>query len=91
MKQWKEEHCTLEPAELEVIGKDLLIQRKNIEEVTHEATEDAEGYTEFVCESREITVAEYEMLKSVEEIDTTKAVNTAIDEYTLSLMEGGVL
>ena len=76
MKQWKEEHCTLEPAELEAIGKDLLIQRRN---------------TEFVCESREITVAEYEMLKSVEEIDTTKAVNTAIDEYTLSLMEGGVL
>ncbi|GFI25026.1 hypothetical protein IMSAGC012_00132 [Lachnospiraceae bacterium] len=45
------------------------------------------AYTDFVCESREITESEYEMLKSIEEISTEKA----IDEYTLQLMEGGLL
>lgn len=45
------------------------------------------AYTDYVCESREITESEYEMLKSIEEISTEKA----IDEYTLQLMEGGLL
>ncbi len=36
---------------------------------------------------QEITESEYEMLKSIEEISTEKA----IDEYTLQLMEGGLL
>ena len=45
------------------------------------------AYTDYVCESREITESEYAMLKSIEEINTEKA----IDEYTLQLMEEGVL
>jgi len=48
-------------------------------------------YTDYVCESREITESELEMIKSIEEIDTTKAVNSAIDEYTMQLMEGGII
>lgn len=49
------------------------------------------AYTDYVCESREITESEYEMLQSIGEIQTEKAVNAAIDEYTLQLMEEGVL
>lgn len=65
------------------------MQRRNIKKVEHEADEEAgtESYAEWVCESREITVSEYEMLKSIEEIDTTQA----IDAYTLQLIEEGLL
>lgn len=45
------------------------------------------AYTDYVCESREVTVSEYEMLKSIEDIDSQKA----IDAYTLQLMEEGVI
>ena len=45
------------------------------------------AYTDYVCESREITVSEYEMLKSIEGINTDKA----IEEYTLQLMKEGVI
>ena len=87
MKQWKEEHCSTQPKELEVIADGVLMQRRNIEAVEHEAAEEMEAYTDYVCESREITVSEYEMLKSIEGINTDKA----IEEYTLQLMEEGVI
>lgn len=69
------------------MAPDTFIQRRNIQQEEHEATEQAAAYTDYVCESREITESEYEMLKSIEEISTEKA----IDEYTLQLMEGGLL
>ena len=87
MKQWKEERCSTQPKELEVIADGVLMQRRNIEAVEHEATENMAAYTDYVCESREITVSEYEMLKSIEGINTDKA----IEEYTLQLMEEGVI
>ncbi len=89
MKDWTQERCSSQPDELQVIAPGVYMQRRNIEEVAHEADEAAgtEGYTEWVCESREITESEYHMLKSIEEIDTS----AAIDEYTLQLMEEGVL
>ena len=91
MKQWTEERCASRPAELQLVGPDTYIQRRNIQQEKHEATEQAAAYTDFVCESREIGVSEYEMLKSIEEIKTDEAVTAAIDEYTLQLMEGGIL
>lgn len=87
MKQWKEERCSTQPKELEVIADGVLMQRRNIEAVEHEATEEMAAYTDYACESREITVSEYEMLKSIEGINTDKA----IEEYTLQLMEEGVI
>ncbi len=89
MKQWTQERCAEKPKELQFIASDTYIQRRNIKKVTHEANEVAgtDAYTEWVCESREITVSEYEMLKSIEEIDTTEA----IDAYTLALIEEGML
>lgn len=76
---------------MQLIASDTYIERKNIKEVKHPADEtagtEAYTYTEWVCESREIGVSEYEMLKSIEAIDTTKA----IDAYTLQLIEEGLL
>lgn len=63
------------------------MQRRNIKVVEHEATDNMEAYTDYECESREISVSEYEMIKSVEQINTDKA----IEDYTLQLMEEGVL
>ncbi len=69
------------------MAPNLYIQRRNITEQEHEEKDGMAAYTDYVCESREITESEYEMLKSIEEISTEKA----IDEYTLQLMEGGLL
>lgn len=87
MKEWKEEHCQEQPKDIQEIAPGLLIQRKDITEVVHEATDDTPEYTEYVCKSREITVSEYEMLKSIENIDS----NAAIDAYTQQLIEEGLL
>ncbi len=87
MKEWKEERCATQPEELELIADGVYIQRRNIEEVEHEATEEMDAYTDYACESREISVSEYAMLQSIEGISTDKA----IEEYTLKLMEEGTL
>ena len=87
MKQWTEERSAQRPAELQLVAPNLYIQRRNIEQQEHEERDGMAEYTDYVCESREITESEYEMLKSIEEISTEKA----IDEYTLQLMEGGLL
>ena len=89
MKAWKEERCSERPEELQDIGGGLYMERRNIREVHHEADETAgvEEYTDFVCESREIEQSEYQMLKSIEAIDT----QDAIDAYTEQLLEEGVI
>lgn len=87
MKEWKEERCVTQPEELELIVDGVYIQRRNIEAVEHEATEEMAAYTDYSCESREITVSEYAMLQSIEGISTDKA----IEEYTLQLMEEGTI
>lgn len=89
MTEWKTEHCSQQPDALQVIAPGLYIQRRNITEVQHEADETAgtEAYTEYTCESRELTASEYHMLQSIEEIDTSQAV----DDYTMQLIEEGVL
>ncbi len=89
MKQWSEERCAQRPEELQVIAPGLYMQRRDIQEVRHEADEVAgtDAYTEYVCESREITESEHAMLESIEQINTEKA----IDAYTMQLIEEGVL
>lgn len=72
---------------MQLVAPNLYIQRRNITAQEHEARDEMAAYTDYVCESREITESEYAMLKSIEEINTEKA----IDEYTLQLMEEGVL
>lgn len=87
MTNWTEEHCASQPSVLEVIGRNLYIQRRNITEVTHKATGDMPEYTDWECESREISFDEYNLLKEIEQINTDKA----IENYTMELIEEGVL
>ena len=89
MKAGKEERCAQRPSELQLVSPDTYIQRRNIVEEEHEADEEAgiEAYTDFKCESRTISVSEYEMIKSINDHDT----QAAIDEYTEQLIEEGLL
>ncbi len=89
MTGWKQERCMQQPEALQLIAPDLYMQRRNITEVTHEADAVAgtEAYTEWTCESREISRTEYNMIQSIAEIDAQKA----IDSYTEQLMEEGLL
>lgn len=89
MKAWKQERCSEQPEELQDIGGGLYMERRNITAENHEADEAAgvEAYTDYVCESREISQDEYNMLKSVEEIDN----QATIDNYTEQLIEEGLL
>lgn len=77
------------PEELASASRDTYIQRRNITFV--EAADGVDGIdgisAHYECESRFIGKSEYEMLQSIESISTDKA----IDEYTLQLMEDGVL
>lgn len=87
MKEWTKERCSEEPQELQLVADGIYIQGKNIEKVQHEATEGMEAYTDWECDSREITVSEYQMLESIKQINTDKA----IDDYTAQLIEEGLL
>lgn len=89
MKEWKEERCSERPEELQDIGGGLYMERRNIREEKHEEDKltGIGVYTDFVCESREISKDEYLLLKSIEAINTNKA----IDEYTAQLLEDGVI
>lgn len=87
MTNWEVEHCATRPDELQVIGNGLLMERRNIEEVEHEATDSMPAYTDYVCECREITTAEYNLVKSINEHSDQEA----IDNYTAELMEAGLL
>lgn len=87
MTNWKKECCASQPSELEVIGRELYIQRRNITEVLHEADGDVLKYTNWECESREISFDEYNLLQEIEQMNTDKA----IEAYTMELIEEGVL
>lgn len=89
MKAWKQERCSEQPEELQDIGGGLYMERRNITAENHEADEAAgvEAYTDYVCESREITQDEYNMLKSINEHNDQET----IDAYTEQLLEEGVI
>lgn len=87
MTGWKKERCSEKPRELQIAAPGIYIERKNIEEVEHEAAGGMDACTDYECDSREISFEEYQMLKSIEEIDTQRA----IDDYTMQLVEEGVL
>lgn len=73
MNEWKTERCSEKPLELQVIAKNLYMQRRNIHEVQHEATEGVEAYTDWECECREITFEEYHNMITDDAIEQNKA------------------
>lgn len=87
MKEWSKEICSEKPEELQLIAPNTYIERKGIVEVRHEASENMPAYTDYECMSREISVSEYNMLMSITEINTNKA----IDAYTEELIKEGII
>ena len=87
MKEWTKERCSEKPEQLQLIAPDTYIERKDIVEVQHEETEYMPAYTDYECMSREISVSEYNMIKSITEINT----NNAIDAYTEELIKEGII
>lgn len=87
MTEWTKESCSSQPPEVQAIAPGLLMQRRDIQKVEHEALDGMDAYTTWDCECREITASEYNMLRSIEAIDTSKA----LDDYTMQLIEEGVL
>lgn len=87
MKEWSKERCSEKPEELQLVAPDTYIERKDIVKVQHQETEDMPAYTDYECMSREISVSEYNMLMSITEINTNKA----IDAYTEELIKEGII
>lgn len=86
MTEWVVEHCSSQPAEIDTISPGFLIQRQNIHEVKHAADKDNGNgeYSEWVCECRKISVAEYQ-LQHEEEL---KSLNDAVDDLTVAALGG---
>lgn len=87
MTNWIEDICSEKPEELIMGSPTSYIQRRNIHQVIVPATEDIPEYTQWVSELRFISIDEYNLLESIKEIRTEEA----IDEYTLQLIEEGLL
>ena len=73
MTEWKTEYCAERPEPLQQVGIELYIQRRNIHEATH-TIEGEETYTDWECESREITFAEFEQERSDLRLDDIEDV-----------------
>ena len=73
------ERCAQKPQELQLVEPNVYIQRKDIVAVEHEATGDEPAYTDYECQSREITVSEYQMLQSIEQIQQRKGNRPVYD------------
>ena len=54
MKPWVTEVCSSQPEELQIIGPETYIQRRNITAVEHPEQDGTPAYTDYKCESREI-------------------------------------
>lgn len=87
MTNWVEDICSEEPNELTEGSQTSYIQRRNIHKVTIPAIDDMPAYDQWISEARTITKDEYNMLQSIKEIGTDEA----IDDYTLQLIEEGLL
>ena len=97
MTDWKVVRGTQETEPLEVdtsLSTDTVYLRKNIEqiEVKDVVTEDTVQMWQY--EEKEMTVAEYTqylMIRESTKTITSFQAQNAIDEYTMQLMEEGVL
>lgn len=82
MTAWFEEECgSAKPEELQVIAPNTFMERKDLIQKT--VNEELIWFST----SRKIKFDEYYLLKSIEEINTDKA----IDDYTMQLIEEGLL
>lgn len=85
MTSWTQDICSEKPEELTMASPTSYIQRRNIH--SEEVNMGEESCTQWISESRIISIDEYNLLESIKEIK----VDEAIDNYTLQLIEEGLL
>lgn len=85
MTSWTQDICSEKPEELTMASPTSYIQRRNIH--SEEVNTGEESCTQWISESRIISIDEYNLLESIKEIK----VDEAIDNYTLQLIEEGLL
>lgn len=81
---WKKEICAMRPDELQIIAPNVYMERKNI--IEKQSDED-DPYTYWECDAREIGVSDYSLIVALGQVK----VDEAIDDYTMQLIEEGVL
>ena len=87
MTEWRKTNFADVPKEIEIIGRGLYLQCRNIEQIEHEEQDGMPSYIDWECDSREITFEEYNLISEIASISNEKA----IDAYTEQLIEEGIL
>lgn len=82
MKEWREEHSSVQPDEFQQISETTFMQRKDIEKKDHKEAEGSPTYSEYVCQCRELTVAEYARIRADQ--------NAADTAYAIMLAGGDI-
>lgn len=89
MTNWKKEICATKPLIFTQVSDKTYIQRRNIIEITHEATEERPSYKDYECESRFLNLYEAmgQMGEISDSINATEMKNSANIDY-ISMMTG---
>lgn len=87
--QYTKSESNIRPAEVEVITGGRFIIRQNIEEETR-TNQDGVEYVYYSYEEAVVSEAEYAAYATARNIESRRE-NTIIDEYTLQLINEGVL
>lgn len=88
--EWKKEICSSRPEQFQRVADNVYIQRKDIEKVSHKATDSSPAYEDYECMSRRISDDVYEAL--VEEMNslTYDALKKQLDNQDVVLAETAV-
>ena len=80
MSEWKKEHCTQHPPDIDFDSSPgHIIERKNIAPITVTDEETGETRTEYECEMRFLTIKEY--------AQNIKVLQDTIDALIVSSLE----
>lgn len=83
---WRESYSKVKPLEAERVANDRYIIRRNIREILSGET----GEKGYMYEECIVTSAEYLLLQRIDSIEL-KRESDIIEEYTMKLIEEGVL
>lgn len=62
MTEWTQEQLAHQPDEFTPISEKTIMQRRNIQKIEHEGQDGQPAYTEYTCESRKLSNAEYQTI-----------------------------
>ncbi|MGI5912733.1 MAG: hypothetical protein ACOX6E_09220 [Syntrophomonadaceae bacterium] len=80
MTEWTQEQLAYQPDEFTPISEKSIMQRKNIQKVEHDENDGQPAYTEYICESRKLTNAEYQKILDERMNDAEDIIASLIGE-----------